>query len=64
VTRDDSPLDPPEATFEEAAFAAACLSAEGGAATVRRAEAGSRWSEAARRESLRSALAHSRRENR
>jgi acetyl/propionyl-CoA carboxylase alpha subunit len=57
-------LDPPDATFEEAALAAACLSAGGGAATVRRAAAGSRWSEAARRESLRSALAHTRRERR
>jgi acetyl/propionyl-CoA carboxylase alpha subunit len=57
-------LDPPEATFEEAAFAATCLSAERGPATVPRAGAGSRWSEAARRESLRSALAHSRRESR
>jgi acetyl-CoA carboxylase biotin carboxylase subunit len=57
-------LDPPEATFEEAAFVAACLSAPGGTATVRRAGAGSRWSEAARRESLRSPLAHSRRERR
>jgi acetyl/propionyl-CoA carboxylase alpha subunit len=57
-------LDPPDATFEEAAFAAACLSAERGAATVRRTGAGSRWSEAARRESLRSPLAHTRRERR
>jgi acetyl-CoA carboxylase biotin carboxylase subunit len=49
-------LDPPEASFEEAVFAAVCLSIDGDAPLLRPAGSGSRWAQASRLESLRAPL--------